>query len=181
MLFLVSFTLLSADIEVSDINYKSSLSFQNETFLLNGAGIREKFFIDLYTIGLYVKGKSTSGSSILNSNKNKFVKIVVVSGLITADRFNKGMDEGFEKSTNKNVAPIKSEIAQLKKGFGSDFNVGDEFDVYFAGTGETKIFKAGKLTITIKANKVFQKALLGMWIGSDPVVGDLKEDLLGID
>lgn len=180
-LLVVLVTLTSADVEVSDVNYKSSVNFKNETYTLNGVGIREKYFIDLYTIGLYVKEKSSSGSDILKSDKNRFVRIVVVSGLITAPRFNKGMDEGFEKTTNGNVNSIKNQIALLKKGFGNDFNVGDEFIIFFGEEGETKIYKSGKLKVTIPANEVFQKALLGMWIGENPVVDDLKDELLGID
>ena len=181
VLFLAVVTLSSADIEVSDINYKDKVEFNGATYTLNGAGIREKFFLDIYTIGLYLKSKNIDGEQILNSGKDKFVRIAVVSGLVTADRFNKGMDEGFENSTNNNIEPIKSEIAQLKKGFGNDFNVGDKFDVFFASTGETKIYKEGVLSVTIAANKIFQKALLGMWIGHSPVTSSLKEELLGVD
>lgn len=179
LMVLLVFT--SADVEVSDVSYKDSVLFNDESFVLNGAGIREKFFLDLYTIGLYVKNKSTSGSTILNSPDNKFVKIVVVSSLITAERFGKGMNDGFNKSTGGNTDSIKTEIALMEKGFGKDFNVDDEFLVFFGGEGETKIYKGDELKITIPKNKEFQRALLGMWIGSNPVVGDLKEELLGID
>lgn len=181
LLFVTVFFLSSADVEVSGINYKTALSFKGENFELNGAGIREKYFFDLYTIGLYVKSKTTNGSSIINSLDNKFVRIVVVSSLITADRFGKGMNDGFEKSTGGNTEYIAPQIAQLKKGFGKDFNVGDEFFIYFGGNKETQIFKGDQLKITIPPNKEFQKALLGMWIGENPVVGDLKEELLGTD
>lgn len=171
----------SADVEVSDVNYKDSLVFNQENFVLNGVGVRDKFIFDLYTIGLYVKKKSTSESSFLNTNDNRFVRIVVVSSLITADRFGKGMNDGFEKSTGGNLEPIKNEIALLKKGFGTDFNINDEFFVFFGGNGETKIYKGKDHKMTIPKSKAFQKALLGMWIGENPVVGDLKDELLGKD
>lgn len=181
ILLLAIVSLSFADIEVSDINYKSKVIFEGKTYTLNGVGIREKFFLDIYTIGLYLNSKNISGEAILNSGEDKLVRIVVVSSLVTAERFNKGMDEGFEKSTDDNISPIKSEIAKLKKGFGNDFNVGDEFDVYFSSTGETKIYKSGTLSVIIPSNKIFQKALLGMWIGKEPVTKSLKEELLGID
>ena len=110
--FFTLISLSSADIEVSNVNYQSNLSFKGEDYVLNGAGIRERFFLDLYTIGLYLKEKSNDGNFILNSENHKFIKITVVSSLITADRFNKGMDDGFKKSTNSNINPIKFEIAE---------------------------------------------------------------------
>jgi len=180
-LLFTTLLLISADVEVSEINYKSNDKFLNENYILNGVGIREKWFLDIYTIGLYVKDRSTEGSVILNSETNKFVRIVIVSGLITAERFNKGLDDGFEKSTQGNTAKIKEEIALLRKGFGTDFQVDDEFIVYFDKSGETRIYKAGKLEVSVSPNKFFQKALLGMWIGEYPVLSGLKDELLGID
>lgn len=181
LLFFIITSLSSADIEVSDVNYKSNLSFKGEDYVLNGAGIRERFFLDLYTIGLYLKAKSNDGNFILNSKNHKCIKITVVSSLITAERFSKGMNDGFSKSTKNNTDPIKAEIAELKKGFGDDFNVGDTFVVFFGSKGDTEIYKENKLQVIIHPNMVFQNALLGMWIGENPVVGGLKEDLLGID
>jgi len=175
------FVLTSADVEVSDIEYKDRMSFLGKDYVLNGAGIRENFFLDIYKIGLYLDSKNSKHKAILNSEQDKFVRIVVVSSLVTADRFANGMDDGFKKSTGSNTKPIEKEIQQLKKGFGTDFNVGDEFVVFFGADGETKIYKENNLKITIPVNKTFQKALLGMWIGDNPVVGDLKEELLGID
>ena len=169
------------DIEVSNVNYKSKVDFEGKAYTLNGAGIREKFFLDIYTIGLYLNSKSFSGDSILNSRADKLLRIVVVSSFVTADKFNKGIDEGFKKSTNNNIDPIMNEIAELKKGFGDDFKVGDKFDVFFSETGETKIYKSDIISVTITANKIFQKALLAIWIGDEPVTENLKDELLGID
>ena len=174
--------LVSADVEVSDVNYKSNDNFLNEDYVLNGAGVRDKFIFDIYTIGLYVKEKSTSGSVILNSDANKYVRIVIVSRLVTAEKFSDGLDDGFEKSTQGNTAPIKKEIELVRKGFGADFEKGDEFIVFFSKSGETTIYKTGQKPYVVPSNnKIFQKALLGMWIGENPVLDDLKDELLGID
>jgi len=91
------------------------------------------------------------------------------------------LNDGFEKSTQGNTEPIKDEIAMIRKGFGTDFNVDDEFIVYFDKSGETRIYKSGKETVAVPANKTFQKALLGMWIGENPILNRLKEELLGTD
>ena len=130
-LLFVMVLMVSADVEVLDVDYKSKEKFLNEDYVLNGAGIRDKFIFDIYTIGLYVKEKSTSGSVILNSDANKYVRIVIVSRLVTAERFSDGLDDGFEKSTEGNTAPIKKEIELVRKGFGADFEKGDEFIIFF--------------------------------------------------
>ena len=180
-LLFATLVLVSADVKVSDVNYKSNEKFLGEDYVLNGVGIRDKYIFDIYTIGLYVKEKSSVGSLILDSDANKFVRIVIVSNLVTAEKFSNGLDDGFEKSTEGNTNPIKKEIELVRKGFGSDFEKEEEFFVYFDKSGVTKIYKAGKETVSVPANKVFQKALLGMWIGENPILDDLKDELLGID
>ena len=74
-LLFAALLLVSADVEVSDVNYKFNDKFLNEEYVLNGVGIREKWFLDIYTIGLYVKDISKDGSVILNSDSNKYVRI----------------------------------------------------------------------------------------------------------
>jgi hypothetical protein len=180
-LLLFAFFLVSADVEVSDVNYKSNDTFLKEEYILNGVGIRDKFIFDIYTIGLYLKEKSSDGFEILESKTNKFVRIVIVSSLVTANKFSDGLDDGFEKSTEGNITPIKKEIELLRKGFGSDFKKGEEFIVYFDKSGETKIYKSNNKPYIIPPSRPFQKALLGMWIGKHPVLDDLKVELLGID
>lgn len=179
--FFTLFLFTSADVEVSDVLYKSEVTFNNKIFVLNGAGIREKFFLDLYTVGLYLKTKSSHAEAILNSEDGKLLRIVVVSGLITSDRFNKGMDEGFKKSSNGEAYLYSDQIELLKNGFGSDFNVNDEFFIYFESDGKVSIYKGIKLRMVIPSNKYFQKILLGVWLGKEPAGNQLKENLLGID
>jgi hypothetical protein len=179
--FFTLFIFTSADVEVSDVVYKSEVTFNDQTFVLNGAGIREKFFLDLYTVGLYLKTKSSSAEVILNSEESKLLRIVVVSGLITSDRFNKGMDEGFKKSSNGEEHLYLDQIELLKNGFGSDFNINDEFFIHFELDGKVSIYKGSKLRMVIPSNISFQKILLGVWLGKEPAGNELKENLLGID
>lgn len=171
--------LISADVEVAGVNYSSEIIFQGESFKLNGAGSRERFFIDLYTIGLYSKKVTKVPSYHINGNENRLFRIVVTSSLITADRFTAALDDGFEKTTDGNITPITNEITTLKKGFGANFHSGDEFYIYLAKNGETKIYKSFDLKVSIPANKIFQKALIKIWLGEYALVGSLKDDLLG--
>jgi hypothetical protein len=179
--FFALFLFISADVEVSDVLYKSEVTFNDKKFVLNGAGIREKFFLDLYTVGLYLKTKSFNADVLLSSEDEKLLRIVVVSGLITSDRFNNGMDEGFKKSSNGEAYLYSDQIKLLKNGFGSDFNVNDEFFIYFGSDGKVLIYKGIKLRMVIPSNKPFQKILLGIWLGKEPAGNQLKENLLGID
>ena len=89
------------------------------------------------------------------------------------------IQEGFEKSLKGNVAPLKAKIDAFIGTFSKEaIKEGDLFLLdYVPGTG-LKAFKNGKLITTIEGED-FKKALLGIWLGSDPVDAALKTGLLG--
>ena len=67
MLFLLaavlSFNLGVAQTKVGDVSLPNSQSFQGTELMLNGAGVREKLWIDLYAGGLYLTEKSSDANT----------------------------------------------------------------------------------------------------------------------
>ena len=51
--------------EIGGINMPASLQAGQSTLMLNGAGVREKFFMDLYVGGLYLKKKLADPGAII--------------------------------------------------------------------------------------------------------------------
>lgn len=80
---------------------------------LNGAGVREKFWMDMYAGGLYLQNKSGNASEIMNEDEAMAIKLHIVSKMITSKRMIDAVTEGFENSTGGNTAPISSEIKNL--------------------------------------------------------------------
>lgn len=157
-----------------------NVSKAGEEYLkINGGGIREKFFIDLYVCVLYLREKSTNASKILNGDEAMSIKIRVISGMVDNANFEEALRAGFDKSTKNNIAPIKDRMEKLiKEGFGVDIKTGDIYDlVYMPGTG-CIVYKNNKATVTIEGLD-FKKALFGIWLSDDPVDADLKAKLLG--
>lgn len=93
----------------------------SEYLKMNGGGIREKMFIDLYVCVLYLQEKTTSGSDIVAGDKPMAVKIKIISGMVDNENFEEALREGFEKSTNNNIAPVKDRMEKMiKEGFKED-------------------------------------------------------------
>lgn len=111
-LFLVAFTTLSMSAQktVSGVKIDDKLSLEGKDLTLNGAGLREKMWIDLYVGSLYVTKKSTNAQDIIDSKDAAAIKLNIVSGMITSDKMIDAVNEGFESSTNKNTAPLKAKI-----------------------------------------------------------------------
>ncbi|MCP3921675.1 MAG: chalcone isomerase [Desulfobacterales bacterium] len=178
-LFLVLPSSLTAK-EVSGVDIPEAFKEGGQDLVLNGVGIRSKFFMDIYVGALYLIEKSKDGNAVSNDDKVMNIRLHMVSGLITNEKMTNAVNEGFEKSTKKNTAPVKAEITQFTDVFKEKFAKGDYFDFsYVPGIG-TKIYKNGTVKATIKGLE-FKKALFGIWFCEDPADDDLKEEMLGDD
>jgi hypothetical protein len=150
-----------------------------ETVLtLNGIGIREKLWIDLYVAGLYLKAETKDAKKIINADEKMLLKLHIVSGLISSEKMSNAVEEGFEKSTNGKTESLRTKIDAFKAVFMKD-EIKKEvvFDIYYIPGKGTVIYTDSKIQATIKGLD-FKKALFGIWLGEEPADDDLKEDLL---
>lgn len=155
----------------------ASLSFESKTLTLNGGGLREKYFLDLYVGGLYLEAKSKNADEIIKADKPMAIRLHIISGLIDSEKMIDAIDEGMEKSTNGKQAQFANEIKEMKKTFAEQIKVGDIYDfVYLPGQGVV-IYKNGKKATTIQG-LAFKQALFGIWLCDDPADEDLKEGML---
>lgn len=168
-----------AQTKIAGVVMPNVIKAGDEYLKINGGGLREKFFIDLYVAALYLQEKSSSGSSIVSADKPMAVKLRVVSGMVDNDNFEEALREGFEKSCNGNTAPVQAEIDKIiDVGFKEDIKTGDVYDLIYLPNEGTSLYRNNKLQVTIPGMD-FKKALWGIWLGSDPVDSSLKKDLLG--
>ena len=150
-----------------------------EYLKMNGGGIREKLFIDLYVGVLYLQEKSSDANAIINADKPMSVKIKIISGMVDNENFEEALREGFDNSTNNNIAPIKDRMEKMiSVGFKEDIKTNDVYDLeYLPGKGCT-LKKNGTELLTVSGLD-FKKALFGIWLGDKPADESLKKDLLG--
>ncbi|QSS96967.1 chalcone isomerase family protein [Psychroflexus sp. ALD_RP9] len=173
-----SFTTINfAQTEVSGINFPSTTTFGQYEVKLNGAGVREKFWMDMYVGGLYLTNKSHDADAIINADEAMEIKLHIVSGLISSNKMTDAVEDGFENSTDGNTRPIRQKIDQFKSFFNDEINKKDVFDItYQPGIGIV-VYKNGKESGRIKGLE-FKKALFGIWLCDKPADKDLKESML---
>ncbi|MFD2519027.1 chalcone isomerase family protein [Salinimicrobium flavum] len=168
----------TAQMKVGGAELPASETFHGKTLTLNGAGVREKLWIDLYAAGLYLSEKSSDANVVLNSEKPMSIKLHIVSKLISSDKMVDAVTEGFENSTNGNTAPIQDEINTMLGFFREDIKKNDIFDlVYLPSQGGVVAYKNGEQKGVV-AGKEFKKALFGIWLSNRPADDGLKNDLL---
>lgn len=179
-IMLVMTTVLSVNAQkvVSGVKVNNSLVVEGKDLTLNGAGIREKMWIDLYVGSLYLPKKSSSATEIINSSEAGAIKLDIVSGMITSEKMINAVNEGFENSTNGKTAPLKAKIDKFKSFFKDEIKKGDEFIIAYIPETGVVVFKNGVKKGVIEGLD-FKKALFGIWLSSKPADKDLKEDMLG--
>ncbi|NLR94174.1 MULTISPECIES: chalcone isomerase family protein [Flammeovirga] len=162
---------------VSDVTLENKVEINGLSLDLNGAGVRSKYFLSLYVGSLYLPKKSTDANEVLYNTDNKMIQLDIISSLISKEKMEETIKEGFKNSMNGDTSSLQSEIDSFIAVFSDEVEVGDKFQFVDKGT-ILKAYKNGKELTTIK-NEEFQKVLFGIWLGNKPADKKLKNKMLG--
>lgn len=175
-LCMISF--VPAQTKVGDAVLPNVETIGEDRLVLNGAGIREKFWIDMYVGALYLPSKSTNAAEILNGNKPFAVKLHIVSRLITSKRMSDAVDDGLRKSTNGNTAHFSDKIKKFKNFFTEEIQDHDVFDIAFRPNVGVVVYK-NKKKLGIIEGEAFKNAVFGIWLSEYPANEEMKKAMLG--
>lgn len=178
LIFAMTFIAIApAQTKAGGATIPNTVSFEGEKLVLNGVGVREKFWMDMYAGALYVQEKSSNAGTIMNANEPMAIKIHIVSKLISSDKMVDAVNEGFESSTKGKTAAMASEINKFKGFFKEEISKDDVFDIVYLPSRGVVVHKNGNELGAIKGLE-FKKALFGIWLSNDPADKKLKEGML---
>lgn len=176
----IMLSLNAFSLDIGGINMPESITSNDNTELqLNGAGIREKWFIDLYVGGLYLAAKQQDAAAILSADEPMAIRLHMVSDLITSEKMTSATIEGFEHATNGETKPLQTEIETFLSSFAEPIKAGDIFDFYYQPGKGMAILKNGVIAQSINSGIEFKKALFGIWISDQPAQKSLRKEMLG--
>ncbi len=181
--FLFSFIFFSlaanAQTMIAGKSFPNALETGKGSLALNGGGVREKMWIDVYVAGLYLQSKNNNGADIVNADQPMAVRLHIVSGMVNSENMSEAVNEGFEKSTRGNTAPLRDRINSFLDVFKSEpVKVDDIYKMIYAPGEGIKIYKNDAMKSTVTGLD-FKKALFGIWLGDTPVSSSLKKGMLG--
>ncbi|MES9991717.1 MAG: chalcone isomerase family protein [Candidatus Thiodiazotropha sp.] len=178
-LFLVG-TLTSQAREIAGVTLAEQVirETDNVELLLNGAGIRKKFFVKVYLASLYLPETTADVVTVINPDRPARVQMHILHSEIGKDKIVQGWNDGFS-------ANLSAESLEAVRGRLQQFNA--MFETLKAGDLVTLDYLPGEGTrVTIKeADKGvipggdFYQALLMVWLGDSPISQSLKRELLG--
>ncbi len=148
------------------------------TLVLNGAGIRKKFFFDIYIAGLYLEKPEKTAEKVISDTGAKRVSMHFLYKEVGQDKLVEGWNSGFSANLESDkLQTLQSRIDRFNAMFDQAMVEGDLiFFDYLPGKG-TRVNIKGQDKGVIEG-KDFNDALLSIWLGKEPVGYDLRKDLL---
>ena len=167
--------------ELAGVTVPDQITVGDNFFLdLNGMGLREKFWIDVYVGSLYLAKPSHNVAEILSRPDPLRIQLDFVYKEVTSEKLVNGWKEGFEKNQNEEtLKKLQSRMEKFYGFFADSAKKGDQYVIdYIPGQG-VSVSKNGVLLGTIEGED-FKNALLEIWLGNKPADKDLKKGMLGL-
>ncbi|CAM3922203.1 MULTISPECIES: chalcone isomerase family protein [Shewanella] len=180
-LLLASVLLLSTSavsaVEVAGVDVADTMTSQEQVLQLNGAGVRSKFFMDLYVGSLYTVGPTDQAANVVDGEQISAIRLNITSGMITSEKMTEAMHDGFDRATDGDTSAIADSINSFIATFAEPIKEGDQFTlVSVPGTGIVSYKNGQQLSVT--SGEDFRKAVLAIWLGDNPTDKGLKKEML---
>lgn len=162
---------------VAGAKIEDSVSVNNQTLVLNGAGLRKKFVVKVYVGALYLPAKQNNAKTIVDTDAPRRMVMHFLFD-VDKEKMAEAWTEGLAANTPNAGPDVKTAFKNLSSWM-EDMKEGQRIVLtYVPGTGTT-VEVNGKNKGTL-AGKPVADAILNTWIGAKPGPGgDFKAAVLG--
>lgn len=169
------FTSPAVGLEIAGVTIPESLKSDLQ---LNGAGIRSKFFFKIYIAELYLEHPSTDVDAILDTPGRKRMTMHILYDKVDKEKLIDGWNAGFTSNlSSEEIKSLSDRIKQFNELF-IDVHEGEEIILDYQPDRGTTVSIAGNNKGIVEGAD-FNRALLSIWLGKEPVGEDLRDALLG--
>ena len=163
--------------QVGGMNFPESMVIDNRTLTLNGAGVRSKYFLDVYAVGLYLPETSQNSADIIRADEPQIIRLAITSSHISRDRLVDSIEEGIRLSAGKDYPHYEPMLEELWTALDIEVQIGDVFEfIYIPGKGTAFMMNGEELLVL--RDFQFKKVLFGIWLGENPIQRSVKTELL---
>jgi len=177
MVLSVLMPVMAYAVEIEGVHLAERVTVADQELQLNGAGIRSKFFFDIYIGALYLPRQTHSARQAIAMAGNKRVLMHILYHEVSKDKMSHGWTTGFEHNSHEQMDKLQARLSRFNTFF-PDLKEGDEVVLDLLESGKTVVYINQVQAGDIQGND-FQQALLAVWLGTKPADDDLKEAMLG--
>ncbi|QNP50492.1 chalcone isomerase family protein [Diaphorobacter aerolatus] len=167
--------------EVGGVSFAATQQVQQSTLQLNGAGVRYKTVFKVYAAALYLEKAAHTPAEVFAQTGAKRMIVHMLREIDSGELgklFSRGMEDNMDKAAFSKVVSGVLRMSQIFSDH-KKLQAGEQFMVdWIPGTG-TVITVRGQPQGEAFKQPEFFNALMGIWLGPNPVDWKLKEGLLG--
>ena len=177
---LLSFGLTAAAsaADLAGVSVPDSATVAGANLVLNGVGLRKKFFVKIYVGGLYLPQKSADADAIIASTGPDRVLMHMIYE-VSKEQFADAWHDDFKSNNPQDYEALHDQIEQFIAWF-SDSKKDDVVSMDWVPGQGTQISWNGTFRGNIPGD-AFHKALMRVFLGPNPPTSDLKDGMLGKD
>lgn len=166
--------------EVAGVQIPPSITKSDSQVNLMGAGVRDKFFIDLYVGSLYAQNIVRDAKKLIQADAPMLIRMHIISSLIGSRKMEEAVKEGFANAKEEGYTLSEAQVNEFIDVFSEAIRENDVYEFFYTPKSGTKIYKNDSLVKEI-AGVDFKKALFAIWLGIKPAQESLKKAMLGLD
>ena len=146
--------------------------------VLNGAGIRKKFFMDIYIGALYLPATTPDAAAILSDTGPVSILMHFLYSEVSKGKITGGWDDGLSDNLSaEELQPLNDRLEKFNNLFRT-VTRDDEIRIDYIPESGTNVRINGEWRGSVEGNDFF-RALLRIWLGTSPVSKSLKREMLG--
>lgn len=167
--------------ELSGVHVDDKIDIADgQSLLLNGIGLREKLWVDVYVGSLYLPEKTSDVAEILSAPDPWRVQLDFVYKEVSQEKLLKAWREGFEKNQPaESFAKLRDRIDRFYAFFTTSAVAKDRYRFDYTPGQGVRVSRNGDLLGSIEGED-FKTALLEIWLGNHPADKQLKKGMLGL-
>lgn len=155
-------------------------STDGQTLVLNGIGLREKFWVDVYVGSLYLVTRSDDVAEILSRPGPWRVQLDFVYKEVAREKLLDGWREGFEKNQSaENLKRLQPRIERFYGYFDTSVVAKEQYAFDYVPS-QGVLVSRNKKELGLIPGEDFKNALLEIWLGNHPADKKLKKGMLGL-
>lgn len=156
------------------------VSDDGQTLVLNGMGLREKLWVDVYVGSLYLPKKSRDVGEILSRPGPWRVQLDFVYKEVAREKLLEAWREGFEKNQSpETLKQLQAKIDQFYEFFDTSALKKDRYVIDYLPSQGIRVSK-NQQQLGLIPGEDFKNAVLEIWLGNYPASKKLKKGMLGL-
>lgn len=171
----------AAAIEVGGIKFDDTVKVGGKELKVNGAGVRTRVIIKVYSMVLYLPEKKDTTAGVLETQGPRRFSLGLLRE-VTGDELGQAFMAGITANTDKaERSKFVNQLAQFGEAFVNipQGKKGDVITVDWVPDTGTVMYLNGKPIGEPMKDIAFYNAVLKIWLGDKPVDSSLKPQLLG--